>query len=153
MSNSPDGARRIVVLLFGFTDLEKQISANCKPVFIKGIGMMCSMECDLGQFEDLVSGSTYNMQFECLRPYSNRAISHACRTTSGERRKAAQMTARPCLGQEGAKAARKGWMLVLMKAEALKLRACLKGPNLVEDGHESSGFRVFAPSHDTLDLA
>ena len=96
----PNGARWIVVLLFGFTDLEKQISANCKPVFIKGIGMMCSEECDLGQFENLVSGSTYNMQFERLRPSSNKTISsfmHA--TTSCERRKALQKAARPRQGQ------------------------------------------------------
>ncbi|MFZ3147903.1 MAG: hypothetical protein WA137_02565, partial [Methanothrix sp.] len=51
-------------------------------------------------------------------------------------------TLAPGLG--GAKAARKGRMRVLMEAGAFKLRACLKGPNLVEDGHESSGSRVFA---------
>lgn len=30
----------------------------------------------------------------------------------------------------------------LAKAEPLKLQACLEGPNLVEDEHASSGFRV-----------
>jgi len=35
----PDVARRIVGLLFGFAAIEKSISANCKPRFIKSIGM------------------------------------------------------------------------------------------------------------------
>jgi hypothetical protein len=89
--------------------------------------MRCSAECDLGQFENVVSSSTYNMQFERLRPSSNRTISSFMRrTTSGERRKAAQMAARPRLGREAREAARKGRMRVLKEAEALKLRACLK---------------------------
>jgi hypothetical protein len=36
-----DVARQIVVLLLGFTAIEKSISVNCKPSFAKSIGI-CS---------------------------------------------------------------------------------------------------------------